>query len=243
MKRHALIISISIVLILTFVSQGSCRPVVFFIGGWGMTPSQMESFSRSVPESEKVKFLLPTAVKDLTRPWHCADLIYDHIQKNGLAEEDLYFVAFSLGGIVTQWLLSDHPELPVKKLILVGSPMGGYKFLPPNPFFSNNFPEKLPIYVIAGSKGQKAWFLRDVNDGVVDLKSALDIRDHNLKEAAVFHADHNELEEIPEVQAQISRWLGLRQEPPRNVVAGNTAFSRPTRELGGAAGPLVAIPN
>lgn len=204
-----------------------------------MTPEQMESFSRSVPESRKAKFLLPTSVKDLTRPWYCADLMYDHIQRNNLADDDLYVVAFSLGGVVTQWLLSDHPELRVKKLILVGSPMGGYKFFPPNPFFSNNFPKDLPIYVIAGSKGQKVWFLREENDGVVDLKSALDIRDQNLKDAAVFHADHNELEEIPEVQIQIAQWLDLHQEPPQNIVAGNS----PSQNQGRFTDTPVRLPN
>ncbi len=225
--------------LLSLARQGQCRPVVFFVGGWGMTPAQMESFSRSVPETEKVKFLLPTAVSDLARPWYCADLIFDHIQKNGLADDDLYFVAFSMGGIVTQWLLRDHPELPIRKLILVGSPMGGYKFLPPTPFFSNDFPKTLPIYVIAGSKGQKAWFLRTENDGAVDLKSALDIRDQNLRETAVFHADHTELEELPEVQAQISRWLGLNW----NGVAGNGALAHSSQGQAGETGGAITIPN
>jgi hypothetical protein len=117
--------------------------------------------------------------------------------------------------------LSAHPEYHVKKLILVGSPVGGYLFLPPNNFFSNRFPKDLPIYVIAGTKGQDAWFLRDENDGVVDLDSALDIPDRNLKDAAIFHADHTELGKIPEVQAQISQWLDLQQQEPFRHVATN----------------------
>ena len=72
-------------------------------------------------------------------------------------------------------------------------------------------------------KGQDAWFLRDENDGVVDIDSALDIPDQNLKEAAIFYANHAELEEIPEVQAQISQWLNLHQEPDPDIMAENNA--------------------
>lgn len=208
-----------------------------------MTPAQMESFSKSIPESGKVKFLLPTSIIDLTRPWYCADLIYEHIKNNNLLEDDLFFVAFSLGGIVTQWLLSDHPELRVKKLILVGTPIGGYKFVPPNPFFSNDFPKDLPIYVIAGSRGRKTWLLSETNDGVVDLESALDIRQQNLKDFAVFHVDHNELEEIPGVQERIARWLDLRQEVPQNVMAGNDAFSHSSQRLRNLMNQPIALPN
>lgn len=197
-----------------------------------MTPSQMETFSQSVPESRKVTFLLPTEIKHLTRPWYCANLMYEQIRKNNLMEDDLYVVAFSLGGIVTQWLLTDHPELRIKKLILVGAPMGGYKFVPPNPFFSNDFPKELPIYVIAGNKGHKSLFLREENDGVVDLRSALDIRDQNLKDAAVFPVEHSELEVIPEVQTQIAQWLDLHQEPPQNILAGNNPLSLQSQKLG-----------
>ena len=36
-------------------STSHCNSMVFFIGGWRMTQKEMESFSRSVPESGKVK--------------------------------------------------------------------------------------------------------------------------------------------------------------------------------------------
>ena len=188
-----------------------------------MTDSQMESFSMSVPESRKVKYLLPEATSELVRPWHCADLIYNYIKKSNLLDEDLIFVSFSHGGTVAQWLLNAHPEIHAKKLILVGSPIGGYKFIPPNNFFSNKFPKDLPIYVIAGNKGQDVWFLRDENDGVVDLDSALDIPDQNMKDFAIFYADHSELKKKPEVQAQISKWLDLGQLPAEDFIADNNS--------------------
>jgi pimeloyl-ACP methyl ester carboxylesterase len=222
---------------------GHCKTVVFFIGGWGMTSEQMDSFSRSVPESVKVKYLLPKVLSELVRPWHCADLIYNYIKKNNLADEELIFVSFSHGGIVAQWLLSDHDELNVKKLILVGSPIGGYKFVPPNNYFSNSFPKDLPVYVIAGNKGQNAWFLRDDNDGVVDLDSALDIPDENLKDAAIFYADHAELHEISEVQAQISQWLDLGQEPSHGFVANNSALLSDLIDNRSPSTSSIKIPN
>ena len=123
---------------------------------------------------------------------------------------------------MAQWLLSDHPDLRVKQLILVGAPIGGYRFVPPNNFFSNKFPKDLPVYVIAGNKSKDAWFLRDENDGVVDLVSALDIPDQNLKDTVILHADHSELKLIPEVQAQISMWLDFGQGPPQNIADNNT---------------------
>lgn len=175
MKRSLIILFLIGILASVLASTGHCKTVVFFIGGWRMTHEQMDTFSSSVPESGKVKYLLPEALSELVRPWHCADLIYNYIKNNQLSDDDLIFVSFSHGGIVAQWLLSNHPEIRVKKLILIGTPIGGYKFVPPNNFFSNKFPKDLPIYVIAGNKGHDEWFLRDGNDGVVDLDSALDI--------------------------------------------------------------------
>ena len=223
MKRSLFILAMIAMLFSGLPSTGICKTMVFFIGGWGMTDTQMESFSSSVPESRKVKYLLPEAMSELVRPWHCADLIYKYIKRNKLVDEDLIFVSFSHGGTVAQWLLKDHPELHVKKLILVGAPIGGYKFVPPNNYFSNSFPKDLPIYVIAGNKGQDVWFLRHENDGVVDLDSALDIPDQNLKDFAIFYADHAELKKDPEVQARISQWLDLHQEPDTNMLAENNA--------------------
>jgi pimeloyl-ACP methyl ester carboxylesterase len=243
MKRVIFILIFIELLVFGLVSTSHCKTMVFFIGGWRMTSEQIETFSRSVPDSKKVKYLLPEAMSDLVRPWHCADLIYEYIQNNKLGEDDLIIISFSLGGVVAQWLLSEHPELNVKKLILVGTPIGGYKFIPPNNFFSNSFPKDLPIYVIAGTKGQNAWFLRDKNDGVVDLDSALDIPAQNLKDAAIFNADHTELKEMSEVQVQISLWLDLGQEPPQNFVADNYSHSKASTKSRLLAGTSPKIPN
>lgn len=243
MKKMFFILSIVGILVSAFAASGHCKTVVLFIGGWGMTPEEMEAFSRSVPESIKVKHFLPEARSELVRPWLCADRAYDYIKKNDLSDEDLLVVSYSLGGVVTQWLLKDHPELRVKKLILVASPIGGYKFVPPNNFFSNRFPEDLPIYVIAGKKGQDAWFLRDVNDEVVDLDSALDIPDQNLKDALILNATHTELVKMPEVQDQISKWLSLQQELDSSIIAENSATSSRSTNLSQVTSPYKNIHN
>lgn len=231
MKKTLLILTMAGILVSAFASAGQCRPLVFFIGGWGMTHSQMKSFSSSVPESSKVEYLLPEARSELIRPWHCADLVYNYIKDNNLLATDLVFVSYSLGGTVVQWLLKEHPELRVNKLILVGSPIGGYKFVPPNNFFSNRFPRDLPIYVVAGNKGQDVWFLRNENDGVVDLDSALDVPDHNLKGFAIFYADHAELSINPEVQSQIAQWLDPHQEPDTNLLAENNTRLKASTDI------------
>lgn len=183
-----------------------------------MTPEQMESFSSSVPDPFKAKFFLPNSTSELIRPWHCADLAFEYIKGKKLADDDLVLVSFSLGGVVAQWLISGHPELHVKKLIMVGSPVGGYKFVPPNNFFSNDFPPNLAIYVVAGNKSSDVWFLRDQNDGVVDLQSALDIPDQNLKDAEIVYANHSELVKLPEVQLYLSRWIDIEHVPAQNFV-------------------------
>jgi pimeloyl-ACP methyl ester carboxylesterase len=243
MKKTLFILSIIGMLITGCARAGHCRTMVFFIGGWRMTHEQMDSFSRSVPDSKKVKYRLPEALSELIRPWHCADMLFNYIREKNLLEDDLIFVSFSLGGAVTQWLLDRHPELHAKKLILVGSPVGSYKFVPPNNFFSNRFPKDLPIYVIAGNKSQDSWFLRNENDGVVDLESALDIPEHNLKDAAVFYADHTELEVMPEAQAQISTWLNLQQETDSSMVAENKAGLNSLSDFSRLASPSRKIPN
>lgn len=195
------------ILVLCCASLCYGNTTVLYVGGWGMTPEQMESFSGSASDAHKTTFLLPQALAELVRPWHCARLLYADIKQKSLIDNDIIIVAFSYGGIVTQWLLDEHPELNIRKLIMVGTPIGGYKFVPPNNFFSNKFPAELPIYVVAGSKSRKTWFLEDDNDGVVDLSSVLDIKDNNLYDFAVFNVEHSDLWKSQEIQNKISLWL------------------------------------
>lgn len=243
MKKSLFILFLIGILESGLASTSHCNTVVFFIGGWGMSVEQMETFSRSVPESRKVKYFLPEALSELVRPWHCANLIYNYIKNNNLSDKDFIFVSYSHGGTVAQWLFSDHPELHLNKLILVGSPIGGYKFVPPNNFFSNSFPKNLPIYVIAGNKSQDVWFLRDENDGVVDLESALDIPDQNLKDTAIFYADHSELLEMTEVQTQISLWLDIGNVPYQKNADDNNIRLNDLADNRRSSGPFYKLPN
>jgi pimeloyl-ACP methyl ester carboxylesterase len=213
---------VAVVIALTPVLAGNLHAQTryVFVGGWRTLPAQMESLSRSVPDSLKVQYFLPEKITELIRPWHCADLLYDFIRSNGLADDDLVFVAFSLGGIVTQRLVRDHPELQVRKLVLVAAPMGGYRrVFPSNPFFLNEFPRDLPVYVIAGVRGQRVWYLQSNNDGAVDLASALDVPAQNLKGVAVFDASHNDLQEIAGVQDKLVEWLDVGSDPSHGALA------------------------
>jgi pimeloyl-ACP methyl ester carboxylesterase len=187
---------------------GSCQAgtTVVFVGGWGTTPAQLDALSGLVPAEQKAEFFLPGGFFNLIRPWFCADRLYDFVQRN-LGDDDLIFVSFSLGGIVTQRMLNNHPELPVRKLILVASPVGGYRIPPPYPFFSDDFPKNLPVYVIAGSKSTGSLHLGEVNDGAVDVASAFAVPDDNLKGGVIFSAGHHELFALPQVQAQLAEWL------------------------------------
>lgn len=205
--------AVAAALLLGHLWAGCCLAgtTVVFVGGWGTTRAQLDSLSSLVPAGQKAEFLLPSGFFNLVRPWFCADRLYEFVREN-LGDDDLVFVAFSLGGIVTQRMLNDHPELPVRKLILVASPVGGYRIPPPYPFFSDNFPEDLPVYVIAGNKSVESIHLRDVNDGAVDVLSAFAVPDGNLKDGAIFPAGHLELFSLPQVQAQLARWLSLGDE-------------------------------
>ena len=198
---------VALLLVALFSAICQAKTVVVFVGGWATTPEQMESLSRSVPEGQKVRFFLPSGFFELIRPWYCADLLYEYIRKN-LSDDELVFVSFSLGGNVTQRMLNKHPELPVKKLILVASPIGGYRVPPPYPFFVADFPKGLPVYVIAGSKSEDSFHLREVNDGSVDVQSAFAIPDDNLQDGTIFPAGHLELHKLPQVQTQLFQWLG-----------------------------------
>lgn len=211
---------IMVLLALFFAGDLHAQTRYVFVGGWRTLPSQLDSLSRSVPDPLKVKYFLPEKITELVRPWHCADLLYDFIRTNGMTDDDLVFVAFSLGGIVTQRLVRDHPELHVRKVVLIAAPMGGYsRVFPSNPFFLNEFPRDLPVYVIAGVKGKRVWYLQNMNDGAVDLASALAIPEQNLKGVAVFDASHNDLQEIAAVQNKLVEWLEVGSEPAHDVVA------------------------
>lgn len=228
----------ALLLVILFSATCQAKTVVVFVGGWGTTPAQMESLSRSVPEGQKARFFLPEGFFNLVRPWYCADLLYEYIRKN-LADDDLIFVSFSLGGIVTQRMLNNHPELPVKKLILVASPVGGYRVPPPYPFFSDDFPKGLPVYVIAGSKSEESFHLREVNDGSVDVPSAFAIPDDNLKDGAIFPAAHLEMHELPQVQTQITQWLVLGDDSQKEE--GEKKIAREEKRLRPESSELTTI--
>lgn len=220
-KTRLLVAAFIVLLAPFFAGELHAQTRYVFVGGWRTLPAQMDSLSRSVPEPLKVKYFLPEKITELIRPWHCADLLYDFIKRNGMADDDLVFVAFSLGGIVTQRLVRDHPELQVRKLVLVAAPMGGYsRVFPSNPFFLNEFPQDLPVYVIAGVRGTRVWYLQSMNDGAVDLASALAVPAQNLKGVAVFDASHNDLQESAAVQDKLLEWLDVGSEPAHDAVAG-----------------------
>lgn len=208
--------------VICFASISYGNTTVLYVGGWGMTPEQMAAFSGSASDTDKTTYLLPQSLAELVRPWHCAQLLYADLKQKNLTDKNVIIVAFSYGGIVTQWLLDAHPELNVQKLIMVGTPIGGYKFVPPNNFFSNKFPVNLPIYVVAGNKSRETWFLKNENDGVVDLSSVLDIQDNNLTDFAIFNVDHSDLWKSPEIQNKISIWLDANHSLNAKAVVINS---------------------
>jgi pimeloyl-ACP methyl ester carboxylesterase len=215
------LVALLLVALLSSICQA--KTVVVFVGGWATTPEQMESLSRAVPEEQKARYFLPSGFFDLIRPWYCAELLYEYIRKN-LSDDDLIFVSFSLGGNVTQRMLNDHPEMPVKKLILIAAPIGGYRVPVPYLFFSADFPKSLPVYVIAGSKSEDSFHLRGVNDGSVDVQSAFAIPDDNLRDGTIFPAGHLELHKLPQVQTQLSQWLGPAIESQKDRLAHRIIF-------------------
>ncbi|MCR4306582.1 MAG: hypothetical protein NUV42_01300, partial [Candidatus Yonathbacteria bacterium] len=115
---------------------------------------------------------------------------------------------------------ADNPGL-VKSVITIGSPSGGYRFMPAGYLMPKDSESRTPLYVIGGydSRLPKRWFMNGTskeNDGIVSLESVFTIGRPAMAKVAFSGFDHFGLMESPEVTEQIREWI--THESPEKVL-------------------------
>lgn len=165
------------------------------------------------PESEKkMEFLQNSIGGIIVKPAKNYFLVEDAAddlfrQLKPLKLKKIQLIGYSWGGIIARRFIEKYgQEIEVEKIILIGTPNGGYWMMPK---FVRNFlisqnPAGVSVFVIAGNKTAKKWYLRSLNDGKVDLESALDVK---AEEKLIFLLDHTELINNEVVIKKVLEWL------------------------------------
>ena len=174
---------------------------IVIVGGWGGNAKQLEFLKKEIPNSiitmeDTASSLIPNG--DVSKK---VKELEEKLASWGLKKAD--FIGYSYGGLVVKEFASKHPEF-VGKIVLIGTPNGGYKNWPFNE--KSLIDRNIPIYLIGGTKSAEKWYLADENnDGWVDQSSLLSIPISG--DARFFLLNHLELIQSIEVANQINDWL------------------------------------
>ncbi|MDI6717811.1 MAG: alpha/beta fold hydrolase [Patescibacteria group bacterium] len=190
-----------VLVIIAFMLLISCEVFasdVIIIGGWGTTEKQMELLNKNIENST---LIIPQTHIPLGKS---AEEIFEKLENKGMTKGKFVLIGYSWGGLVARQFTEDHPEM-VKKIICIGTPNNGYP-LTPNLFFNinNAVGKNIPTFAIAGSSSKKRWFFKNLNDGVVEIDSALNLP--RLDDFKIFPLSHLELINSREVIKQIFEW-------------------------------------
>lgn len=199
MKKILFIIFFLVVAVMATKAVAEEEKIVI-VGGWGGNDKQLEFLKKEIPGSIIVMNNVATSFVPTGDVSEQVKILEDKMKDLGI--EKATFVAHSYGGLVVREFARKHPEA-VEKIILIGTPNGGYK----NWSFGKGslIDRDIPIYVVAGNKSSKKWYLADDNnDGTVDVSSLYSIP---ISDARMFQLDHVELIHSKEVTSQINAWL------------------------------------
>lgn len=191
----------SVIILVQKISAMTTAIPTVIVGGWGGNAQQLEFLNKAIPNSivmmeDTASAFIPKGdvskkVKELEKK----------LVAQGIKKAD--FIGYSYGGLVVKEFASKHPEF-VGKIVLIGTPNGGYKNWPFNE--KSLIDRNIPIYLIGGTKSAEKWYLADENnDGWVDQSSLLSIPISG--DARFFLLNHLELIQSIEVANQINDWL------------------------------------
>ena len=183
------------------LSTAEAADRIILIPGWDQNPQRMISLQKELGgEIMVTSSRLPL--------WRAAEELNDQISlKDG---EKIVFVGFSWGGLISRQFAEMYPE-KVRAVVVIGSPNGGYHFAPKGPFWIDVKKSRhVLVYVMAGEKSIRKWWLSEVNDGVVDLESAFDLPYEVFKGGMVLNLEHHEMLGSGVVSSQIRAWLAAK---------------------------------
>ena len=184
MKKIALLI----VGFLLVASVALANTPVVVVGGVGSNVEQLGGLKDSIPGAiaivpEKM-WSLEEAARDLLK----------RIREAGINGR-FVIVAHSWGGLIARRMDADNPGV-VEKIITIASPHGGFGPAFVRFFFdAGDQQSQTPLYVIAAYNNliPKFYMGEERNDGVVDLKSALDLRGKKITEQKIVEGEHTEV--------------------------------------------------
>lgn len=171
---------------------------IVLLPGWGQTNNQLAVLGKKIGgEAIMIESRLPL--------WTAAEELKEELKKRGKTGK-IIIIGFSWGGLVARQFAETYPE-KVAAIVVIGSPNGGYWFAPAAPFWvSAERSSNVPLFVIAGEKSASKWWLREINDGVVDLDSVFDLP-IPPKGGMILNLSHDELWKSGVVADQIKTWL------------------------------------
>lgn len=195
MKKMMLFVVFAVAL---FSSAAFAAEEIILLPGWGQTKEQLAVLGKRIGgEAIMIESKLPL--------WTAAEELKEELNKKGKTGK-VVLVGVSWGGLVARQFAETYPE-KVSAVIVVGSPNGGFWFAPATPFkVSAERSRHIPVFVIAGEKSESKWWLKEVNDGVVDLESVFDLPKPPTR-GLILNLSHDELWRSRTVADQILSWL------------------------------------
>lgn len=173
---------------------------VVIIGGYGSTTDEL----KFMEEKFSAVVIVP---KKFMPPGNAVSSLYGQFMEKKISGP-IIIIAHSWGGLLARELVARYPEIEIKKIIQIATPNNGHWITPWFLYKVSNSKNDIPLFIIAGNKGAKKWYLKDAsdsNDGVVDVSSVLAVE--KAEEVKVFHLNHMELIHDDLVVDQIRLWI------------------------------------
>ena len=204
------IIFFTIFILALFGREIAAGEVIVIVGGWSRTGTVEEIDRQLDPMKEalekvghRVVVILPTVHIPLSE---AGEKLYAEMGERDLLKEDIIFIGWCWGGLISRRFAEQYQDIVnVKAIVQIASPNKGYWFSPEFLFKTDAKKSKeIPLFVVAGNKSAKKWYLRSENDGTVDVASVLSAPS---KEQVVFPLSHLELIASQEVAEKVITWI------------------------------------
>lgn len=185
-----------------FVSIALAETPIIIVGGARGKPEQLDVLKDNFPGSIAI-------VPDKNWPLSdAAEELLGRIREAGVTGQFIV-IAHSWSGLIARKIDADNPGL-VEKIITIASPSGGFGPAFIRGFFDTGDKEsKTPLYVIAvyNNSTPKFYMGAEKNDGVVDLKSALDFRGKKVTDQKIVEGEHTEVLNSQVISQLVKSWV------------------------------------
>ncbi|MEK7578488.1 MAG: hypothetical protein AAB789_00210 [Patescibacteria group bacterium] len=204
------IIFFTIFILALFGREIATGEVIVIVGGWSRTGTVEEIDRQLDPMKEalekighRVVVVRPTTYIPLST---ASEELYAELEREDIFKENIVLLGWCWGGLISRRFAEQYQDaVNVKAIIQIASPNEGYWFSPKFIFVTNAKKSKeIPLFVVAGNKSAKKWYLRSENDGTVDTASVLSVPS---KKQAVFPLSHLELIASQEVAEKVIEWI------------------------------------